>query len=237
LTLDPSAFIKLHTRLAPVPLCPEIKLYLADDAIELWQKTGAELQNANTSLPFWGFAWAGGQALARYLLDHRSAVAGQRVLDLGSGSGLVAIAAAMAGAAHVDANDVDPLALATISMNAAANGAAIHPLAEDVIGNESYDRSWDIILAGDVFYEPGMTERIAPWLQHLAKQGTQVLIGDLGRTYLPQEQLQSLASYDVPVAKGLEDSEIKKASVWRFVEAPRSVTRRDGDLLQKRKYL
>lgn len=213
MTFDRPAFITTHTRLTPVPLCPEIKLYLADEATVLWQKTQDELQGADQPLPYWAFAWAGGQALARYILDHQSLVAGKRILDLGSGSGLAAIAAAKAGASHVEASDIDPLALEAISMNARANYVVIHRLAEDVTGS---DLSSEVILAGDVFYEPGMAGRIAPWLQHLAAKGRHVLIGDFGRTYLPSAQLQSLAHYNVPVPRCLEDSEIKTTSVWCF---------------------
>ncbi len=216
MTFDRAAFIKTNTHLALVPLRPDIKLHLAEEATGLWQKTQDELHAVNLPLPYWAFAWPGGQALARYIQDHQTLVAGKRVLDLGSGSGLLAIAAAKAGAAHVEANDIDPLAMDAISMNAVANSADIHLLSEDVVG---CDQHWDVVLAGDIAYEPGMAERFILWLEQLANKGTRVLIGDPGRTYLPRDRLHSLAHYEVPVSKCLEDCETKMTDVWRFKDA------------------
>jgi len=210
---DPVAFILAETRLRPVPHAPEIKLHVADEATELWQKTEEELGEIGLPPPFWAFAWAGGQALARYILDHPETVRGRRVLDFASGSGLVAIAAMKAGAAEVTACDIDPFAIAAIGVNAKANGVAVIPLAADIVGQ---DREWDTVLAGDICYEQDLAARVIDWLLALSNRGATVLIGDPGRSYLPKDRLESLAVYEVPVTRTLEDADIKKSSVWRF---------------------
>lgn len=210
---DRAAFIRAHTRLMPVPHAPEIRLHVADEATELWHKTEEELGAIGLPPPFWAFAWAGGQALARYLLDHPDTVAGRRVLDFASGSGLVAIAAARAGAAAVEACDIEPFALAAMSLNAAANGVAIGPRCADLVGT---DEGWDAVLAGDIFYERDTAERVTGWLCALAGRGAAVLIGDPGRSYLPKARLDKLAEYEVPVTRALEDAEVKRSGVWRF---------------------
>lgn len=211
--VDPVAFILAETRLRPVPHAPEIALHVADEATELWQRTEEELGEIGLPPPFWAFAWAGGQALARYILDHPETVRGRRVLDFASGSGLVAIAAMKAGAAEVTACDIDPYAIAAIGVNAQANGVAVTPLAADIVGQ---DRGWDTVLAGDICYEHDLAARVTEWLLALSSRGTTVLIGDPGRSYLPKDRLESLAVYEVPVTRTLEDSDIKKSSVWRF---------------------
>lgn len=211
--LDREAFIRAHTRLLPVPHAPEIALHVAEEATELWQKTEDELAVIGLPPPFWAFAWAGGQALARYLLDHPEVVAGRRMLDFASGSGLVAIAAAKAGAGPVEACDIDAFAAAAIGINAAANGVAVTPRCDDLIG---CDEGWDVICAGDVCYEREMAERVIDWLSGLSARGATVLIGDPGRSYLPRERLEALATYEVPVTRALEDAEIKRSSVWRL---------------------
>jgi predicted nicotinamide N-methyase len=208
--IDRAAFIRAHTRLLPVPHAPEIALHVADEATALWQKTEEELGELGLPPPFWAFAWAGGQALARYVLDHPETVRGRRVLDFASGSGLVAIAAAKAGAS-VQACDVDAFAVEAIRINAAANGVVIAERLTDLVGA---DEGWDAILAGDVFYERDTAERAVAWLRALAGRGATVLIGDPGRSYLPAD-LECLATYQVPVTRTLEDAEIKQASVWR----------------------
>lgn len=210
---DPVAFILAETRLRPVPHAPEIVLHVADEATELWQKTEEELGEIGLPPPFWAFAWAGGQALARYILDHPETVRGRRVLDFASGSGLVAIAAMKAGAAGVTACDIDPFAVAAIGMNAKANGVAVTSLAADIVGQ---DGGWDTVLAGDICYERDLAARVTGWLLDLSSRGATVLIGDPGRSYLPKDRLESLAVYEVPVTRTLEDSDIKKSSVWRF---------------------
>jgi predicted nicotinamide N-methyase len=200
---DPIAFIRAETRLRPVPHAPEIALHVADEATELWQRTEEELGEIGLPPPFWAFAWAGGQALARYILDHPESVRGRRVLDFASGSGLVAIAAMKAGAAQVTACDIDPFAIAAIGINAEANGVAVTPLPADIVGQ---DDGWDTVLAA----------RVTDWLFSLSRRGATVLIGDPGRSYLPKDRLVNLAIYEVPVTRTLEDSDIKKSSVWRF---------------------
>ena len=215
LTADLAAFIRAHTRLLPVPYAPEIRLQLADEATELWQKTEEELAEIGLPPPFWAFAWAGGQALARYILDHPGEVAGKFVLDFASGSGLVAIAAAKAGARQVEASDIDRFALVAIGLNAESNAVKIEPRVGDLVG---CDGGWDVVLAGDVSYERDMAERITNWLEGLAQRGAHVLIGDPGRTYLARDRLESIADYQVPVTRELEDLEIKRSQVWRFRE-------------------
>ena len=216
-TVDRLGFIRAHTRLLPVPHAPEISLHVAEEAIELWQKTEEELATIGLPPPFWAFAWAGGQALARYVLDHPEVVRGRRVLDFASGSGLVAIAAAKAGAASVAAADIDAFAAAAIGLNAAANGVLVVPRREDLIGR---DEGWETVLAGDICYERELAGQVIDWLTALAGRGAQVLIGDPGRSYLPKDKLVEVATYQVPVTRALEDAEIKKSSVWRLAGAP-----------------
>ena len=213
---DPLAFIRAETRLLPVPHAPEILLHVADEATELWQKTEEELGEIGLAPPFWAFAWAGGQALARYILDNPEAVRGKRVLDFASGSGLVAIAAMKAGAAQAAACDIDAFAIAAIALNAEANGVAVTPVQADLVGQ---DGGWDAVLAGDICYERDLAARVTEWLISLSRRGATVLIGDPGRSYLPREQLDNLAQYQVPVTRTLEDADIKKTGVWRFRHA------------------
>jgi predicted nicotinamide N-methyase len=210
---DPGAFIRAHTRLLPVPHAPELVLHLADEATPLWQKTEEELGAIGLPPPFWAFAWAGGQALARHILDDPEPVAGRRVLDFAAGSGLVGIAAARAGAARVEASDIDAFALAAIHLNAEANGVVIAAACEDLVGE---DRGWDVVLAGDVCYERDMAGRVFAWLRALAERGATVLIGDPGRSYLPSADLVEVASYEVPTTRELEDAEVKRTAVWRL---------------------
>ncbi len=210
---DPAAFIRAETRLTPVPHAPEINLHVADEATELWQRTEEELGSIGLPPPFWAFAWAGGQALARYVLDHPAAVRGRSVLDFASGSGLVAIAAAKAGAAQVLACDIDPFAIAAIRLNAAANGVAIDPIQVDLLGG---DGGWDAVLAGDVCYEKDLARRAVDWFAIRCRRGATVLIGDPGRSYLPTNRLEALAAYEVPVTRSLEDADIKRTCVWRL---------------------
>ena len=210
---DPAAFILAETRLQPVPHAPEILLHVADEATALWARTEEELGAVGLPPPFWAFAWAGGQALARYVLDRPGTVRGRTVLDFASGSGLVAIAAARAGAGRVEASDIDAFAVAAIRLNARANGVAVEPVAEDLIGT---DRGWDAVLAGDICYERDLAARVVAWLEALARRGALVLVGDPGRSYLPWERLEALATYEVPVTRTLEDADIKRTSVWGF---------------------
>lgn len=206
-----AAFIRAHTRLLPVPHVPELSLWVADDATALWQKTEDELARIELPPPYWAFAWAGGQALARYVIDHAESVRGKHVLDFGAGSGLAGIAAAKAGAARVEAADIDAFANAMILINAAENGVTIEICAEDQIGR---DGGWDVVLAGDVCYERPMAEKVTDWLGQLALRGAQIFVGDPGRAYLPRANLVQLAEYRVPTTRALEDQEIRRTSVF-----------------------
>jgi predicted nicotinamide N-methyase len=212
-------FVVANTRLVAPPLVPELRLRLADEAAPIWRKTEEELGAMGLPPPFWAFAWAGGQALARYALDNPHIVAGKRVLDFASGSGLVAIAAARAGAKATEASDVDAFAIAAIEANAAENGAAVHPRLEDLVGT---DEGWDVVLAGDVSYEKDKAAAVADWLEGLSRRGAAVLVGDPRRAYLALDRLESVIEYRVPVTRELEDSEIKRTGVFRFRQAPRA---------------
>ncbi|GIU67581.1 class I SAM-dependent methyltransferase [Candidatus Phycosocius spiralis] len=205
------AFILANTRRTHPAHCPEIQLHLADHAVALWQLTEVELAKQGLPLPFWAFAWAGGQALARYVLDHCELVAGKRVLDLASGSGLVAIAATMAGAVHVTAADIDPYAIAAIGLNAKVNRQEIDCHFGDLIGQEV---DADIILVGDFFYERDIAYPLFNWLLACQAKGIMILIGDPGRTYLPKAHLKEVACYTIEVSRELEDSDVKMTSVW-----------------------
>jgi predicted nicotinamide N-methyase len=206
-------FVLANTRLIKPPLTPEIRLRLADEAVPIWEKTEEELGAMGLPPPFWAFAWAGGQALARYVLDHAELVEGKRVLDFASGSGLVAIAAAKAGAAEVTASDIDAFAIAAIEANSAGNGVAVTPRLENLIGA---DDGWEVVLAGDIAYEKDFAGAAMDWLARLARRGATVLIGDPRRSYLPLDRLDCVIDYSVPVTRELEDSEIKRTGVFRF---------------------
>ena len=206
-------FVLANTRLISPPLVPELRLWLADEAVPIWKKTEEELGAMGLPPPFWAFAWAGGQALARYTLDNPQVVQGKRVLDFASGSGLVAIAAAKAGAAEVEASDIDAFAIAALAANAAENEVMIATRIEDLIGA---DEGWDVILAGDVAYEKDLATAVTSWLVALSRRGANVLVGDPGRAYLARDRLECLVEYCVPVTRELEDSEIKRTGVFRL---------------------
>lgn len=205
-------FVRDHTAIASPPLVPEIRLHLATEVTPLWQATEATLQRSQLPPPYWAFAWAGGQALARHLLDHPALVAGLNVLDFGAGSGIVAIAAAKAGA-HVTAAEPDRFALAALALNAALNGVAIATESVDVLAGNG---SWDAVLAGDMCYERPLAERLVAWLTVRARDGALILLGDPGRAYLPASGLQALARYWVPTPLDLEDREARETTVWRL---------------------
>ena len=207
------AFVRAHTTLATLPLLPEIRLHLASELTPLWQATEATLAVQGLAPPYWAFAWVGGQALARYLLDEPEAVRGRRVLDFAAGSGVAGIAALKAGAAAVTASELEPLALAAIALNAAANGVAVTVCGEDLTAAPA--SGWDVILAGDVCYERPMAERVAGWLEAAAEVGALVLLGDPGRAYLPQHGLVALARYEVATTRELEDRESREVLIYR----------------------
>ena len=210
---DKDAFIRANTRLRPVPLAPEISLHVADEAVPLWHKTEEEIGEAGLPPPFWAFAWAGGQALARHILDHPAIVQSKTVLDLASGSGLVGIAAMKAGAAAVTVADIDAFACAAAKLNAAENHVHVSVTDNDLLQGAG-SHAWDIILAGDIFYERDTAQRAFDFLQRHAANGATVLIGDPGRSYLPRDKLRRIADYSVPVTRDLEDADIKKTAVW-----------------------
>ena len=210
---DPEVFICGNTDVLSPPHVPEVKLRLATEAHDLWLKTEEELEAIGLPPPFWAFAWAGGQGLARHVLDHPALVAGKTVLDFASGSGLVGIAARMAGASKVLAADIDPWSETAIRLNAGLNGVTLDHTSDDLIGR---DGGWDVVLAGDVFYDRGFAGLLIPWFSALAARGASVLVGDPGRAYCPRERMEALATYTVPVTRALEDSEVKKTTVWRF---------------------
>ena len=206
-------FILDNTALMAPPHVPEVLLHLADEAHDLWLRTEEELAEIGLPPPFWAFAWAGGQGLARYVLDHPEAVLGRRVLDFASGSGLVAIAAMKAGAAAVIAADIDPFCDTAIALNLDANGVEAQFLGTDCVGT---DDGWDVVLAGDVFYDKAFADSLLPWFARLRARGADILVGDPGRAYLPKTGLESLAVYQVPVTRVLEDAEVKRTTVWRL---------------------
>ena len=209
--MNPADFIRANTALIAPPLVPEIKLHLATEVVPLWRATEEELEKIGVPPPYWAFAWAGGQALARYVLDHPALVAGKPVLDIGSGSGLVGLAAAKAGAAHVLAADIDAFARAAIVLNAAANDLILSTTQDDMIGQPG---KWDIVLVGDLFYERPLAEKLLAWLSSLE---CAALLGDPGRNYFPKNGVEKLASYNVQTTRDLEDREIRQTGVYRLV--------------------
>ncbi len=212
--MDPALFIQRNTAVVAPKLLPEIRLHLATEVTPIWQATEETLARGAVPPPYWAFAWAGGQALARYLLDHPEAVAGRAVLDFGAGSGLVAIAAAKAGAASVTAAEIDHFAAAAIAANAALNDVAIEVVTTDLLGDK---RFWKVVTAGDICYEQPMAEQAMRWLRRLAGRGSMVLLGDPGRAHVPGVGLCELARYDVPTSHELEGRERCDGFVWRVL--------------------
>jgi len=210
---DPHEFIRANASLIAPPLVPEIRLHLATEVVPLWRKTEEELEAEGVPPPYWAFAWAGGQALSRYVLDNPNVVSGKSVLDFGSGSGLVAIAAAKAGATRVLAADIDKFASAAIAENARANESILEVTTDDVIGQ---NRGWKTVLIGDMCYERPLAERLLAWLRELASNGVFILLGDPGRSYFPKTGVEKLATYRVQTTRELEDREIRETSVYRL---------------------
>ena len=211
---DKAGFIRANTAIMTPPHVPEIRLHIADEAHDLWHKTEEELAQIGLPPPFWAFAWAGGQGLARYVLDNPVCVQNRQVLDFATGSGLVAIAAALAGAKSVTAADIDPFCETAVTLNAALNGVDIDCEGHDLVGSPL--PQFETVLAGDVFFDREMSSLLIPWFSTLADSGMEILIGDPGRAYLPRENLTLLANYAVPVTRALEDAEVKRTCVWRF---------------------
>ncbi|WP_448616702.1 class I SAM-dependent methyltransferase [Modestobacter sp. URMC 112] len=207
----PASFVEAHTRLARPPAVPEVQLHVADDVVALWEAMETEGGGAGEAPPFWAAAWPGGQALARHLLDSPEVVAGRRVLDLGAGSGLVAVAALLAGAASAVASDVDPYSHTAVVLNAQVNGVPGIEVVGDVLDGGPPDV--DVVLAGDVCYDREMTERVLPWLWRAWTAGRTVLLGDPGRRYLPGEGLVAVAEYDVPE---VDEDRWRRTTVWRL---------------------
>ena len=207
-------FVLANTKLLAVPLVPEICLHLAEESLPIWENSERELEASNIPPPYWAFAWAGGQALARYILDHASLVAGRHVLDLGSGSGLAAIAAAKARAATVAAAEIDALAVAAITLNAVVNGVTIMTIERDLLA--AAQGSAEVLLVGDLFYERALAERTLAYCEQARARRALVLVGDPQRSYFPRDRFQPLAEYSVPVTRELEDAEIKRTAVWRL---------------------
>jgi predicted nicotinamide N-methyase len=208
------AFILANTRLQSPPHTPELSLHLADEITPIWRMTEEALEEIGLPPPFWAFAWAGGQALARYILDAPQTVAGQRVIDFASGSGIVAVAAARAGASSVLAADIDGFCGAALALNAEANGVTADFTDKDLLDGPPPEA--DVILAGDICYEKPLAARVMAWLEAGAQRGARVLIGDPGRSYFPREGLVRLAEYQVPTTRELEDMEVKRTAVWTF---------------------
>ena len=209
---SPRAFVLRHTRLRPVPGLEEVRLHLADEVLPLWRAVQVETGDPDAALPYWAFAWAGGLGIGRYLRDHPEAVAGRHVFDLASGSGLCAIAAMRAGAAGATGADVDAFAAVAIGLNARANGCRVTVVRRDVLDDEPPEV--EVILAGDCWYDARLADRVLPWLQRARERGTDVLVGDPGRRYLPTDDLLELAAYDVRTTTELEDLDRKQGRVY-----------------------
>ncbi len=218
MTSSPRAFVLRHTRLRPVPGLDEVRLHLADEVLPLWHAAQIETDDPDATLPYWAFAWAGGLAIGRYLLEHPVAVAGRSVFDLASGSGLCAIAAMHAGASAASGADIDAFAAAAIRLNARANGHRVAAVCRDVLDDEPPDV--DVILAGDCWYDERLADRVLPWLRRARDRGIEVMVGDPGRRFLPADALVELASYDVRTTTELEDRDLAGGRVYAL--GPRS---------------
>jgi predicted nicotinamide N-methyase len=204
-------FVRQNTELLRPPLVPEVVLHLASEIVPIWKATEEALAEQGVPPPFWAFAWAGGQALARFVLDNPDIVRGRSVLDFGAGSGLAGIAAALAGAASVTCADIDAFAVAAMELNATANGVRFATTDEDMIGD---DRGWDTVLIADMCYEQALSARVEEWMRALARRGALVLIGDPKRNYFPKERMRRLATYAVATSRELEDREVRQTGVY-----------------------
>jgi predicted nicotinamide N-methyase len=214
-TADLDSFITTQTKVATASLVPEIRLHLASEVTPLWHATETTLARDNLPPPYWAFAWPGGQALARHVLDHPDSVRGRRVLDFAAGCGVGALAASHAGAASVSAAEIDRVAAAAMTLNARLNGVTVEIIGHDLTGTvDDAARRWDVVLAGDVFYERPMAERVEPWLRALARRGVRVLVADPGRAYVPKAGLAEIGRYTVPTTRDLEDREFRETIVY-----------------------
>jgi predicted nicotinamide N-methyase len=216
-TDDPAAFIRENTVVEAPRLVPEIRLHLVHEITPIWEATEKEMNEADLAPPYWAFAWAGGQALARYILDNPETVARRRVLDFAAGGGIAGIAAHLSGAARVEAADIDPFAAAAVSLNAGINGVSVEITTRDLIDAEP---AWDVVLAGDICYEGPTAARAEAWFRRLAGAGVRVYIGDPGRTYLPREGLEKITAYAVRTTREIEDTDLRNACVWQVLPAP-----------------
>ena len=216
MTTSPRAFVLRQTRLRAVPGLETIRLHLADEVLPLWHAVQLETDDPDAALPYWAFAWAGGLAIGRYLQEHPEAVAGRRVLDIASGSGLCAIAAMQAGAGSLTGADIDLFAHAAIELNARANGVRVTVVRRDILDEATPDV--DVILAGDCWYEASLAERVLPWLRRARGLGVEILVGDPGRRYLPIDELVELAAYEVRTTTELEDLGRKTGRVYALRE-------------------
>ena len=209
--VDPRALILSNTTIDTPHLCPEIRLHLITETCPLWKAGERELANLRLPDPFWGFCWAGGQALARYILDHPAWVRGRRVLDLGAGGGVEAIAAAKSGASWVLAADTDPLAAEAVRLNADLNQVSLDTTTADLVGGDC--RGFDVLLAGDMCYDPDFCAGLIPWLRRLARQRVVVLLGDPLRGFMPTTGMEVLASYQTPADVDLRGEHLRPARV------------------------
>lgn len=212
---DLDAFIAAQTNVSAAPLVPEIRLHLASEVTPLWHATEQTLERDNLPPPYWAFVWPGGQALSRYVLDHPDSVRGRRVLDFAAGCGIAALAALKAGASAVSAAEIDHVAAAAMTLNARLNKMTVEVIGHDLTGTiDDAARRWDVVLAGDVFYERPMAERVEPWLRGLARRGVRVLVADPGRAYIPKSGLAEIGRYTVPTSRDLEDRESRETVVY-----------------------
>ncbi|HEX2890854.1 class I SAM-dependent methyltransferase [Vineibacter terrae] len=214
---DPEAFIRAHTALERPALVPELALWLAAEYLPIWQATEDWLEKNNIDPPYWAFCWPGGQAVARYLLDNPAMVAGRTVIDFAAGGGVATIAAMKAGAASGIGNDIDPMAVAAIGLNALANGVDVQTDASDWLAGAAATPEAGVVIAGDVCYEREMTARAMAWLRGHAAAGRLVLLGDPGRNYFQADRLQELARYQIPTSLQLENRGLRETTVWRVL--------------------
>ena len=222
LPADSENFIKTNTALEAPVMVPEFKLYLATEYVPIWQATESWLEEKNVDPPYWAFCWPGGQAIARYLLDHPETVRGKRVIDFAAGSGVSSLAAMRAGAASVIANDIDALSLIAAQLNARANGLTIATSVEDWLAGPAAQPNTDVVIAGDVCYEREMSVKALAWLRTHAHAGRLVLLGDPGRNYFSAQGLEELARYDIPTSLQLENRGMRETVVWRVLPYPQA---------------